>query len=205
MRFKQPLDKILGQQSKIKVLRYLSQYPGEYTGREIARAVGLSHPIVHSVLASLKEEGVILMRKFGKSLLFSLAKDHQLVKEIIFPIFKKEANFIERITQLIAKKIKYPIESIILYGSIAKNKEGPKSDLDFLVVLPSNISPEKVEKRLLEFNTEIIKQYGNQLSPLVINKTDFLKRLKKKDKLLKNILKEGKVVFGKSISELIIK
>jgi DNA-binding transcriptional ArsR family regulator len=94
MRFKQPLDKILGQQSKIKVLRYLSQYPGEYTGREIARAVGLSHPIVHSVLASLKEEGVILMRKFGKSLLFSLAKDHQLVKEIIFPIFKKEANFI---------------------------------------------------------------------------------------------------------------
>lgn len=204
MRFSYPLDKILGQRSKIKILRYLSRYSSEFTGREIARAIGFSHPVTHSALASLQEEGVVLMRRSGRSLLFSLAKDHRLVKEIILPLFQKEARFKEKIIQFIAKKIKHPIESMILYGSIVKDREKPVSDIDLLFVLPSDVPTGKVEKKLLELNADIVKQYGNQLSPLVISRKEFLKRLKKKDKLLQTILKEGEVLYGKSISELII-
>lgn len=204
MRFEQPLDKILSQQSKVKTLRYLSLYKGEFTGREIARAVKLSHPVIHSALASLEKEGVILMRKSGRSLLFSLAHNHQLVKQIILPIFQKEAQFKQKLVQLLIKEIKCPIESIILYGSIAQGKEKPESDIDLLIVLPPSGSPEKLEKKLMEFNSKIVRDYGNQISPLITDKKNFIKRLKKKDRLLKEIIKKGEVLYGKSISELLI-
>jgi len=38
MHFNKLLDNILGQKSKVKILRYLVQYQGDFTGREIARA-----------------------------------------------------------------------------------------------------------------------------------------------------------------------
>ena len=68
MRFHNSLDGILSQQSKVKVLRYLANQHAEFTGREIARSVGLSHTITHTVLDSLYNEGVVLMRKFGRSI-----------------------------------------------------------------------------------------------------------------------------------------
>lgn len=42
MRFTQPLNYLLGQQSKIKIMRFLVKGGVELAGREIARAVGLA-------------------------------------------------------------------------------------------------------------------------------------------------------------------
>lgn len=90
MIFTNPLDKIFSQQSKIKLLRFLVQHRGEFTGREIAKSVGLAHPTVHSALSHLREQGIIFMRKSGNALLYSLNRRHQATKDIIIPVFKKE-------------------------------------------------------------------------------------------------------------------
>lgn len=99
MIFTNPLDKIFSQQSKIKLLRFLVQHRGEFTGREIAKSVGPAHPTVHSALSHLREQGIIFMRKSGNPLLYSLNRRHQATKDIIIPVFKKESQRLSLISK----------------------------------------------------------------------------------------------------------
>lgn len=203
MHFNKLLDNILGQKSKVKILRYLVQYQGDFTGREIARACNISHPIAHKALSDLKDEGVIIMRKVGNCYLYSLAIEHELIKEIILPLFTKENKLLQKVTQILVFTLKNKIESIILYGSIVSGKEKAQSDIDLLII-SKKIKPEIIEKKILEINPKILIKFGNQISPLIMTKSDFWKKFKKKDKLIAEIVKKGKILYGKSISELII-
>lgn len=56
MLFSNPLDKILGQVSKIKILRFLINSQAQLNGREIAKNVGLSHVKVHTALKDLSKQ-----------------------------------------------------------------------------------------------------------------------------------------------------
>lgn len=203
MIFNRPLDQVFGQQSKVKILRYLSLHNGQFTGREIAKATGLTHPTCHLVLSRLREQGIVLMRKSGNALLYSLNADHQITKNIIFPVFKKEAGLKQKMAQSLIKGLRFPVESVILFGSIVHKREKPVSDVDVLVVVPDKIDPEKAESKIISQGTKLIKEFGNQVSPLVINLKDFLKKLEAGDKLLTEILRQGQVIYGKSITDLI--
>jgi len=105
--------------------------------------------------------------------------------------------------QSLIKGLSFPVESVILFGSIVQKREKPVSDIDVLVVVPDKIDPEKAESKIISQGTKLIKEFGNQVSPLVINLKDFLKKLEAKDKLLTEILRQGQVIYGKSIMDLI--
>jgi len=203
MIFTNPLDKIFSQQSKIKLLRFLVQHHGEFTGREIAKSVGLAHPTVHSALSELREQGIILMRKSGNALLYSLNRRHQATKDIIIPVFKKESQLKEKMARSLVTKLSFPLESVVLFGSIAQRKEKPTSDIDILVILSNRVDPEKAESKIISQGAKFVEQFGNQLSPVIMNLSDFLTKLENKDKLLNKILNQGQVIYGKSITELI--
>ena len=203
MIFTNPLDKIFSQQSKIKLLRFLVQHRGEFTGREIAKSVGLAHPTVHSALSHLREQGIIFMRKSGNALLYSLNRRHQATKDIIIPVFKKESQLKEKMARSLVTRLSFPLESVVIFGSIAQNKEKPTSDIDILVILSNRVDPEKAEAEIISQGAKFVEQFGNQVSPVIMNLSDFLTRLENKDKLLRKILDQCQVIYGKSITELI--
>jgi len=75
MRYYKTFDGILGQGSKIKILRVLTETDDvELNGREIARLAKLAPRIVNSSLYSLFRSGIVQMRKSGKSKLYSVSK-----------------------------------------------------------------------------------------------------------------------------------
>ena len=117
MRFIKPLDKILGQKSKIKILRLLSLYKKEPTIREVSRETGITPPNASRILKELKAEGVVTAKKAGRSILYSLNSKHYLVKNVILPIFKKEQRARMDLVRLLKSKLDFPVESIILFGS----------------------------------------------------------------------------------------
>ena len=203
MHFNKPLDNILGQKSKVKILRYLVQYQGDFTGREIARACNISHPIAHKALSDLKDEGVIIMRKVGNCYLHSLAIEHELIKEIILPLFTKENKLLQKVTQILVFTLKNKIESIILYGSMAVGEEKAQSDIDLLIISRKG-QKIFIQKKILAANPKILNKFGNQISPLIMSRSEFLKRFKEKNKLMMEIMKKGRVLYGKSFSELIV-
>jgi len=203
MRFREPLNQIFGKKSKVKILRFLTLYKKEATIREMSREVGITPPNVSRILKELEKEGVIISKKAGRSILHSLNLRHYLVKNIIFPVFKKEQKSKEDLANFLKTKLNFPIELIVLYGSIAKEKETPSSDIDLLFIISNRTRPQNLEERINALSHQITEYFGNSISPLIMKVSEFKERLKRNDKLLKSILKEGEVFHGKSISEIL--
>jgi len=203
MKFKYSLDTILGQRSKIRILRLLSFEQGQLTIREIARRINLTVPNVSRALKELEIEGIVISRQIGKSTPYFLNKKHYLVNNVVLPMFKKEMNSKKELVKFLKRKLNQPIESFILFGSLARKQEKAISDIDMLFVIADKLDKKLIEKEILAQNADIIYYFGNSISPVVMTISEFLTKAKKKDSLLSVILKEGEVLDGKIISQLL--
>lgn len=198
------LDYILGQASKVRILRFLITADAELNGREIANAVGLSHVKVHTALKEFSRHGVVVMRRAGKSIAYRLNKKNVLVKKMLIPLFEKEAQLKEMLIDVVSKYLKKPHpKSIILFGSFASGRAQPDSDIDILIVTSNEKDIHLIDKALEEAENETTLTFGNRLAPLFMDMMTFRKKFKSNDDLVRTIAKEGKVLMGASINELI--
>lgn len=199
------LDSILGQTSKVRILRFLVMTYSELNGREIATAVGLSHVKCHTALKELHQHGVVEMRRSGKSILYRLNPKSVLVKKILGPLFEKEARLHKILGEIISEYLKRPApKCVILFGSFASGLAKPDSDIDILIVASQKKDIPLFKEGLEKAETEVTTGFGNHLAPIVMDATEFRKKFKNRDKLIRNIAKEGKVLFGDAINDLII-
>ena len=199
-----PLDDILGQYSKIKILRFFVKSQAQLNGREIAKNVGLSHVKAHIALKDLTRQGVVNMRSVGSSLVYWLNEDHFLVKEIIRPAFEKEENIFEHAVRLILKEVKSPRPlSIILFGSFAKGNASADSDIDVVIVYPHSKKKSLIAKELSEAQKKVIAFFGNHLASAPLTIDEFQRKLKAKDRFINEVIRTGRVIYGRNISELI--
>lgn len=199
-----PLDNILGQSSKVKILRFLVKSQAQLNGREIAKNVGLSHVKAHGALKDLTGQGLVKMRSVGRSLIYWLNEEHFLVKDIIRPAFEKEETAFRQLSNIILNTIK-PIRplSIILFGSFAKGNASGESDIDVVIVYRSNKRKEIMANDLVEAEKKITLIFGNHLAGVPFKLREFQRRLRTKDKFVNDIIRTGRVIYGTSISELI--
>lgn len=212
MEYKNILDSLLGQKVKVKILRHLVFNSGQQSGREIAAVANINHWQCHKVLREFCAHGIVKVKKTGSMHLFALNKEHYFVKRALIPLFKSEKGNIVELTKDIGAvllqslgNLKKDILSIILFGSIASENEKPKSDIDVLVIIKNSAAKEKVTDVVSMENTYFMEHFGNTLSPYILTVDEFIKRAKKGDKLIGNIIKSGKVVYGKTPGELITK
>jgi len=203
MRYKDPLDKILGQKSKVKALRYLVNYNREVSIRELAREIKLVPANVSVILKELEAEGVLRSKKIGRSLVFSLNDKHYITARLIAPLFNKEKTAKQALAKVILKNIKFQFESIIIFGSVARGTEDPVSDIDLVIIIRNEKKTEEVEKFILQINPVVSEYFGNSISPIVLTVKIFVNKIKTGDPLAKSIARNGEVLAGKLISELL--
>lgn len=92
----------------------------------------------------------------------------------------------------------YPeIKLVYLFGSRAKNKQGPLSDYDFAIYLD-----EKEKKRMLDIKLELMDKISRTLKTdkidiVILNTTE-------SPEIKYNIIKEGKLIFEKEPFKVII-
>lgn len=198
-----PLNDIFGQYSKVKILRFLVKSQSQSNGREIAKNVGLSHVKAHTALKDLTRQGVVNMRSAGSSLVYWLNEDHFLVREIIRPAFEKEEGLVEYLCRLILKEISSPRPlSIILFGSFAKGNASADSDIDVVIIYPRSKNKAVISRELSEAEKKITSFFGNHLSCVPLLADEFRKKLKAKDAFIHEIIRGGKIIYGKSITDL---
>lgn len=203
MEYRKIFDKLFGQKTKLKILRYLVKNPVEQSGRQIAKNTEIAHRQCHKVLQELYAEGILSMRHIGNAYLYNLRKDHYLVEKVIKPFFEVESHLIKDLAAEIKKIKTEDIISIGLFGSISKGKEKPHSDIDVLVLINKNINKERITELIRKKNEYFISRFGNSLAPYIVTKKEFVSRYKKGDKLIKNIIKNGEIISGKTFGEII--
>ena len=206
MRLYNPLNVILNNEIKIKLLRFLSRTSGEWSGRRLAKEINVSPAACHKALSELQKEGVLQLKKIGRTYLYSLNQNNILVKNLLKPLYKKEqmipltlANIIRKMPPYVKKRV----VSLGIFGSISRRKEHPSSDIDLLVIVKEKKDKRLLEETLEKFNVVITRRYGNILSPYIQTVQEIRSKFKKRLPLIRNIIHEHRLIFGKPLISVI--
>lgn len=202
MKFRDTLENLLAQKSKIKILRFLFKNKLELTGREMARSIKMDHKTCHRSLKELSEQGVVLVNNTGGGVLYKINEKNLLVKELLYPLFEKESRLIKVMSQSLINKLKIPLLSAVLFGSIVQGKERPTSDVDLLLIVSDKKRKERVKGALSDFEYDFICEFGNMLSPIILTLAELRNKIKTKNRLIAGILRMGDSIAGKSVEEL---
>jgi len=205
MRIHDPLDKILNNEAKVKILRFLCKTEAEWNGRQIAQEIKVSPAATHKALRELNNERVLLLKSVGKSYLYRLNRENIIISELLKPLYERENKIPEEVYSAIVRNISSlvirNIVSIAVFGSVKKKRERATSDIDLLVLIKNEGNKEKVEEDFERVNEKIISRYGNTVSAYIQTTEEFKSKYKRGVTLVKNILKSHKLLFGKSLEE----
>lgn len=207
MRIHQPLNKILNNETKVKILRFLYSNGIEWSGRRIAREIQISPATCHKALQELYSEGILLLRNVGKTYLYQFNHDNYVAEELLRPLFKKEERLLKVISRLLrdefSGKVKERIVSIALFGSVEKREDRPDSDIDLLVLVTRAKDKEKIEKAFDNLNEKTMRLFGKIVSPYIESVSGFRRKYKQGLPVVKEIVQSHKLISGKSLREVI--
>ncbi len=197
MRYTQPLDDLLSSQARLRVLRYLCNVGGEHSGREIARAIGMGETPTHRALRALADTLVVLYRVAGRAHLYRLNEQHALVGRVLRPMFKAEREQRDTAVAELLARVDAPLDTVCIYGSVAREEDTWRSDLDVLVVTPTADDARRVAERIWQRDGDLVQRYG-VISVRALSRDELRKGVQHGERWLAEALQDGEVVRGVS-------
>lgn len=189
------------------VLRFLWRSRTEWSGREIARKVGLSAPSCHEILKKLDARGLVLLRRVSNVHLYQINPENYLVQNVYARLFEAEAAMPQQVEAAVRKALAEPAESgvvsLVLFGSMARGTAGLGSDLDLLVVIASKERLKALEPRVEILRDLLFKRFNIPLAPYIQTLSELRHKHAQKLPLIGEILKEGRTIYGKDVKELL--
>lgn len=188
------LGYVLSSENRKKIVQTLLEYPKrQWACSSLEDAAKQSHATVFRVMAELAGYGILRQFRLGKKMVIFELVPSPLLSQVKIAL-GAEKQALVKIAQEFVRKIKQKNpEMVVLYGSVAENRIKSGSDLDLFILL------QKPNKLLEEF---IFNQAGNlslkynyTLSPIIMDKVEFKKLAKKKDKFILNVMK-GEILYG---------
>jgi len=174
----------------------------ERTTKEIENRSGYSHERVHSTLNALEKKGLLSKKRFGRTLVYSIARFNEKIflAFAFFSIDKKERFVKEQpsVSKALEELIdKSKPDLAVLFGSYARGDAKERSDIDILCV-----NGTEVEKTALSLR----HRYNLKIAPLIVKKQDF-KNIRSENPVFWNeLLKSGVILKGHELFfELIYK
>jgi len=161
------LETLLGSRTKIKILRTLHKHRGkEFTIRELADFIGVSHTGVRKALNDLYEMNVINLRAIGNSHVVSINNSSHLLA-LMDTIFEYEEETVSLLVESLREGLcdKDHVKQVLLFGSVARTEEEPRSDIDILILTDDK---ERAEESVSTLQPELSRRFGNPLAPYIL-------------------------------------
>lgn len=200
------LDRILDHKIKARLCRTLCKNDIEWTGRRLAKELGVSPTTAGKFLKELVKDGIVVTRNAGMAYLYSINNDNYTVKMILKPFFDQEEKAFNKALSVIRNSLLRTgagIVSLAIFGSIARKDDTAKSDIDILIVLRSMKDRKALDKKMDIMVKEIADKFQSIVAPYIITAAAFKKRHNTKDPLMREILKSYILIFGKPLERLI--
>ena len=203
MRFRETLNDVFRTRTRVGVLRLLLRHADvPFTGREVARKLGLSASNVAAALRRLQKLGLLRSMVKGKATLYQANRQHILTPSL-WALFEFENDLLRSALRELPVDWEADTRSVILYGSVARGEESPDSDVDLCVVARNASARRRVQRKLEVSHSDFYLRTGNRLAPLVLSAPTFCVRYRRGDPLILQMAHEGKVVFGETFGELL--
>lgn len=201
MKIHKVLESIFGSQAKVNILRVLFNSPQPLSGRQVGELSGLTHRGAIQAMESLVELGVVRQRKVGNAYQYSLSRGNIFVEKIIITCIKTESGLFDDLKRDIVANFAKDAISLILYGSLVRGEEKKGSDIDVLAVVKDEKKKAAVEEKMASAVPYFNKRFSGLLS-LHCFTLDEIKG-KKSLPLIKSVAKEGVVLSGKTLGDLL--
>lgn len=178
-----------------KVLGFLTRHFSEkYSINQLAKRVGMTPRGAYKLLKRLEAEGIVVPQKLGNAIFYSInfasdlarkKAELALFEEIRLPYARAQAKDLERLRPFVL--------AAMLFGSVLEKGE-KAGDIDVLAVIR--------EKDYASFNKalgELRRLKPKPIQPVIQTPEDLVRNLKKPDKVILEILRTGKVLWGHEI------
>lgn len=189
------MESVLSSAARFKVARLISRLPEkEFTGRELARYLGLSHSTVQDAMRTLVDQGVATQRWVGRACVFRANQDSAIL-EALTRVFRAEAWVNESLVELLRKALRKTGSAGIVFGSVAREQASSGSDLDVLVIAKNR------SRAAEEFSTlgqVVIRRFGLHLDVKIVSPNELKKS---KAAYLKTALAEGRAIGPTAIEK----
>lgn len=161
-----PLSAIFATEGNVRVLREMLSHGSELSAPAIAERVGLSRQHVLRIVSGLADLGIIEAVGVGRHPTYRGHRAHPLYDSIV-KLFRAEEERFRRVRDAIlaATTTEPLVESVWLYGSVARGEDRVRSDVDVAVVIGAediDRVTDEIRNRLraaeeaLGFNTSIV-------------------------------------------------
>ena len=215
MSFFAPLDDVLGSKSKVRILRLLVEQDRTVSAREAARLTGMSLPPILAAIDDLTGLGLISREESGNQFLCRANREHQLYKTALKELFAAESRWASMVfsairgvlvpddrSDAVAEATGGDVLVAWIFGSVAKGKDRPASDLDLFAITTDEVAAEQAMDRLTDSLAGWRKEFGTDVRPMVMSRARAVSGWRHGNTLLKNALKDPRIIFGAIPREL---
>lgn len=201
MDFRYPIQSVIpGAQGK--VLAALIGTTGELNLRTVARLADVSIAQASRVLPDLVELGMIKRREIPPSSLFRIVPEH-VATRVLLDLASARRNVMTAMGRLADTFNPAPM-SVIIFGSFARGDDDAKSDIDVVVVRPTDIVAEDGAwlDAVEQWKAEVEQLAGSTVEIIDIDAGDIAIKLKGKTQLWRDVRRDGQVLFGRELDQL---
>lgn len=201
MDFVRPVQAVIpGAQGRI--LAVLVETSAELNLRTLAGLSGVSLAQASRVLPGLVSLGLVERREVPPSALFRIVSDHVAVRAVM-ALSRARDLMLEEVGRLAAKLTSPPV-SVIVFGSLARGDGGPESDIDVVVVRPTNVDEDSDDWRrgIEAWRVDVRRMAGSSVDLVEVGEADVARLLRSRRPMWRDVLRDGVVVYGAPLAEL---
>jgi predicted nucleotidyltransferase len=191
---RQPLNELLGTPAAVRVLRELSLKGSAVATVQLARDTLMTLAAVRNSLAQLSVTG--LVESFGaRAGVYALNEDHPLAS-VLQRLFHEERAWWQGILSQLSESLQSD-ERIVagyLYGSVARQEDIPRSDVDILLVTSG--APDAVLEDFRSRVQELERHSFVALSIVGISRKEARQKAAANDSWWMNVLKDAVPLKG---------
>lgn len=197
------MESVFSGKSRLSVLRCLYYAAQPLTGREIARRSSLSPQQAHIVLKTLVSLGIVELAVAAPSHLFSLNRRHWVITDVVRVVFDAEKNWLDIMLRDLSLGLPPCVKSLVLFGSAARSQLRGGSDIDLLALVGEEKSKNKALAYFSGRSADTLARCHYPLAPVVLTLDEFKSKYKRNDDFARTVLKTGRVISGKLLTEIL--
>jgi predicted nucleotidyltransferase len=164
---------------------------------QIARLSGVGSATTYRTLKEMESRNEVLKERKGNNLFYCLnLKNSSTVKYCELAEIEKRKGVFQKVPGLLSEiqALSKVSESVVLFGSLAREEKKPK-DIDLLLLFQKKPDIKEIKK--------IIKK--TKISPIYMNFSEFKDKIKERNPVVMDILKDAIVLHGEGIYWKLIK
>ena len=162
--------------------------------RELARGLHVSEGSLHRELTSLSDAGILKRQEDGNRVYYSADQTCPIFPELRGLLLKTVA--LADVLRQALEPLGTKVEAAFVYGSLAKGREGPESDVDLMVVGDAEFGD------VVRTLGQAQEQLGRDVNPTVYPVAELQQKLQAGHHFLTTVLAEDKLFVIGDADEL---